>query len=76
MDEPLSLSHEDIGIYKIGVTMAFAEKYGVDYGDAAQLFLDRHVFEYLEKHSGLLVTKMYPFVASLVAEQFGIPEPR
>ena len=73
MDDYLELTAGEKGTFKIGVTVAFAEKYGLSYSTAAEYFDREHVFDYLDAHSGLLVTKMYPFVAELVAEEYGIP---
>ena len=37
-------------------------------------FVRKHVFDFIDLHSGLLVMKMYEFVAELIADKFGFPE--
>ena len=73
MDEPLELTPDDRGVLKVSVTVAFAEKYGLSYRTAAEYFESKRIYDYLDLHSGILVTKMYPFVAALIAEQYGVP---
>ena len=73
MDELLELTAGEKGTLKVGVTVAFAERYGLSYGTAAEYFDSKHIYDYLDRHSGLLVTKMYPYVAELIAEEYGIP---
>lgn len=76
MDEPLKLTSVEKGTLKIGVTVAYARMYGLDYGAAADYFYRKGAYDYIDAHSGLLVTKMYPFVAELVAEEYGVPQSR
>ena len=73
MDDLLVLTDNEKGVLKVGVTVAFADRYGLSYGSAAEYFYRNHIYEYLDLHSGLLVTKMYGFVADLVADEFGVP---
>ena len=74
MDEPLELTQDEKGIFKVGVTVAFAEIYGLPYETVADYFDRNQIYDYLDKHSGLLITKMYPYVAELVAEEYGVPD--
>ena len=74
MDKPLELTQDEKGILKVGVTVAFAERYGLPYGTVADYFDRSQIYDYLDKHSGLLITKMYPYVAELVAEEYGVPD--
>ena len=74
MDEPLILTDDEKGVLKVGVTVAFAERYGYTYDRVADHFDQKHVYDYIDQHSGLLVTKMYEYVAGLVASMFGFPE--
>lgn len=73
MDEPLELTQDEKGIFKVGVTVAFAEIYGLPYETVTDYFDRSQIYDYLDKHSGLLITKMYPYVAELVAEEYGVP---
>ena len=74
MDGPLELTNDEIGVLKVGVTVAFADRYGLTYSAAAEYFQSKRVYDYLDLHSGILVTKMYPYVAELVAEEYGVPD--
>ena len=73
MDEPLELTQDEKGIFKVGVTVAFAEIYGLPYETVADYFDRSQIYDYLDKHFGLLITMMYPYVAELVAEEYGVP---
>ena len=55
-------------------SFAFAERYGLPYETVADYFDRSQIYDYLDKHSGLLITKMYPYVAELVAEEYGVPD--
>ncbi len=73
MDDLLVLTENEKGVLKVGVTVAYADEYGLSYGSAAEYFYRNQIYPYLDLHSGLLVTKTYPFLAQLVADEFGVP---
>ena len=65
MCELLELTDDEKSVLKVGVTVAFAERYGFTYASVADYFERKHVFDFIDLHSGLLVTKMYEFVAEI-----------
>ena len=74
MCELLELTDDEKSVLKVGVTVAFAERCRFTYASVVDYFVRKHVFDFIDLHSGLLVTKMYEFVAELIADKFGFPE--
>jgi len=58
---------------KIGITMTFAENYDMTYSDAASLFKENGVYEYLDQGAGMFISHTYPYMANRVARRLGIP---
>ncbi len=58
---------------KIGITMSFAERYDMTYSEAASLFKENGIYEYLDRGADMFITRMYSAMANRVAKRLGIP---
>ena len=81
----LSMYYEEVGghdrgltefdhvLIKMGVTRSFAEKYDTSYAEAATLFKENGIYEYLDEIAEGYINQTYPYMANHVARRLGIP---
>lgn len=63
----------DCTVMKASIVIAFAEDYDVPHGEAATLFKEKGIFEYLDEGANRFIFKLPWCMADVVAERLEIP---
>lgn len=68
------LTSHDICRMKIGISVAFAERYNLSYGQTARFFRDNGIYEYIDRCSDAFIFRTYPYMAGYIAREYGVPK--
>ena len=73
MIDPDFPNKKDVCVMKIGITEAFAERYGLSIKDTATFFSENGIYEYIDEFSDIFILNTYPYMANYIADEYGVP---
>ena len=63
----------DYATMKIGITCAFATRYGMTIKETTELFRANGIYEYLDDRGDQCITKMYGYTSNFIGTKLGFP---
>ena len=62
-------SEVDIGVMKAGITLCFAEEYGISLKETVVIFQKYGIYEYLDRFAGQFINKTFPYMVSYIHDR-------